>query len=532
MCGIFCYVGKNYSEKDLLENFNRIKLRGPDSSRIITKDNVLLGFHRLSINDISENGMQPFISDGLYLICNGEIYNHKELYKLFLSSSCELKSNSDCEVIIHLYKLFGIERTCQLLDGVFSFVLYDSLKETVFVARDPYGIRPLFIGQTDNKEYFFSSEMKAIHDKCSNIRQFDSGSYLEYSSSKFSIQKFHELKKRNLYGKDFQEEIFSCIRKLLIKSVEKRLLSDRPIGALLSGGLDSSLICGIISKLYKEKGIKNKLKTFSIGIKGSTDLVYAQNVADYINSEHHNIECTEEEFLNAIPEVIYNIESYDTTTVRASVGNYLVGKYIKENTDIVVLFNGDGSDEQSGYYYLRNAPTKDEFHKECLKLLDEIKYYDVLRSDRSVSSKWSLEARTPFLDKEFVEFYMTIDPRKKMYNDTIIEKNLLRKAFSNKNIIPDEVLWRPKEAFSDGCSSEKRSWHKIIQEHVDLIIPDVEFNDIKNTNKYKINPPMLKESYWYRKIFDSLYPNHAEIIPHYWLPNWTEEVDPSARELK
>jgi asparagine synthase (glutamine-hydrolysing) len=328
------------------------------------------------------------------------------------------------------------------------------------------------------------------------------------------------------------EFILTCIKNKLTKAVKKRLLSDRPVGALLSGGLDSSLISGIICKIYKENNIKTPLKTFSIGLKGATDLGYAQIVADYIGSDHQTIECTEQDFLNAIPEVIYNIESYDTTTVRASVGNFLVAKYIKENTDIVVLFNGDGSDEQSGYYYLRNAPTNDEFHKECLKLLDEIKYYDVLRSDRCVSSKWSLEARTPFLDKEFVEFYMTIDPRKKMYDDTIIEKELLRKAFSNKNIIPDEVLWRPKEAFSDGCSSEKRSWHKIIQEHVDLIIPDIEFNYIKNTNKYKINPPMLKESYWYRKIFDSFYPNHAEIIPHYWLPNWTEEVDPSARELK
>ncbi len=528
MCGIFSYIGNHYSEKDLLENFNRIKFRGPDSSKLISVDNVVLGFHRLSINDISENGMQPFINDGVYLICNGEIYNHKELYNNFLSSSYELKSNSDCEVIIHLYKLFGIQRTCQLLDGVFSFVLYDSFKGIVFVARDPYGVRPLFIGKTDDNEYFFSSEMKAIHDKCSTVKQFDTGSYLEYTHDNFTVNKFHELKNRNLYGKNFINEIFTSISNLLIKSVDKRLLSDRPIGALLSGGLDSSLICGIISKLYKEKNIKNKLKTFSIGIKGSTDLVYAQNVADYINSEHHNIECTEEDFLNAIPEVIYNIESYDTTTVRASVGNYLVAKYIKENTDIVVLFNGDGSDEQSGYKYLKNAPNYNEFHEECLKLLSEIHFFDVLRSDRSVSSKWSLEARTPFLDKEFVEFYMSIDPILKMYNDKQ-EKYLLRKSFENMNIIPNEVLWRPKEAFSDGCSSEKRSWHKVIQEHVDKIISDEEF--INNKDKYKINTPVLKESYWYRKLFNEYYPNKDNVIPHFWLPKWSKVDDPSAREL-
>ena len=280
----------------------------------------------------------------------------------------------------------------------------------------------------------------------------------------------------------------------------------------------------------KKKKIKNKLKTFSIGIKGSTDLEYAKNVADYIESDHHTIECTEEDFLKTIPEVIYNIESYDTTTVRASVGNYLVAKYIKENTDIVVVFNGDGSDEQSGYKYLRNAPNKKEFHKECLKLLNNIQYFDVLRSDRSVSSKWSLEARTPFLDKEFVQYYMTIDPKLKMYGDNgLIEKYLLRKAFSGHNIIPDEVLWRPKEAFSDGCSSEERSWHKIIQEHVDKLITDDEFNI--NKQKYKINPPLLKESYFYRKIFDSYFPGKANVIPYFWLPNWSDEIDPSAREL-
>ena len=529
MCGIFFYMGNKYKFENLLIDFNKIVSRGPDQSKIIDIDDKVFGFHRLAINDLSENGMQPFIDNNIYLICNGEIYNHNYLKKEY-DITCN--SKSDCEVIIHLYKLVGIEKTCQLLDGVFAFVLYDRNIDRLFVARDPYGVRPLFMGNNEEKELFISSELKSISDKCKTVDQFNHGSFMEYKKNDiFMIKKYHNsnFKIDSLRSDEF---ILTCIKNKLTKAVKKRLLSDRPVGALLSGGLDSSLICGIICKIYKENNIKTPLKTFSIGLKGATDLGYAQIVADYIGSDHHTIECAEQEFLNAIPEVIYNIESYDTTTVRASVGNYLVAKYIKENTDIVVLFNGDGSDEQSGYYYLRNAPTKDEFHKECLKLLDEIKYYDVLRSDRSVSSKWSLEARTPFLDKEFVEFYMTIDPRKKMYNDTIIEKNLLRKAFSNKNIIPDEVLWRPKEAFSDGCSSEKRSWHKIIQEHVDLIIPDIEFNDIKNSNKYKINPPMLKESYWYRKIFDSLYPNHAEIIPHYWLPNWTEEVDPSARELK
>ena len=526
MCGIFFYYGEKYHLENLLIDFNKIINRGPDQSKLIDLDDKVFGFHRLAINDLSEDGMQPFIDNNIYLICNGEIYNHIFLKNEF---NIDCKSNSDCEVIIHLYKLVGIEKTCQLLDGVFAFVLYDGNLDKLYVARDPYGVRPLFMGNNEEKELFISSELKTISDKCKVVDQFNQGTYLEYKKGDiFMLKKYHDnnFKIDSLRSDEF---ILTCIKNKLTKAVKKRLLSDRPIGALLSGGLDSSLICGIICKLLKEKNIKSKLKTFSIGMKGATDLGYAQKVSDHIGSEHHTIECTEEEFLSAIPEVIYNIESYDITTVRASVGNYLVAKYIKENTDVVVLFNGDGSDEQSGYFYLRNAPNEKAFHNECLKLLDEIKYYDVLRSDRSVSSKWSLEARTPFLDKDFVEFYMTIDPKKKMYSENIIEKRLLRKAFEKENIIPEEVLWRPKEAFSDGCSSEKRSWHKIIQEYADTIITDIEFNE--NKVKFIKNPPLNKESYWYRKIFESHYPGKGYIIPHYWLPNWTDQTDPSAREL-
>jgi asparagine synthase (glutamine-hydrolysing) len=528
MCGIFFYKGNKYNKDDLLSNFNRIINRGPDTSKLININNNVFGFHRLAINDLSYSGMQPFIHDDIYLICNGEIYNYKSLKKEYFLNT---KSNSDCEVIIYLYKLLGIEETCKLLDGVFSFVLYDKNKDITYVARDPFGVRPLFIGYTIESELFVCSELKGIHDKCVYVKQFNPGSYLEYKNKdNYSLKKYYQndFKLNVCQPQDF---ILSCIKNKLTQSVKKRLLSDRPIGALLSGGLDSSLVCGIICKLYKEKNIENKLKTFSIGIKGATDLDYAQNVADYIGSQHHTIECSEEDFLKAISDVIYNIESYDTTTVRASVGNYLVAKYIKENTDIVVVFNGDGSDEQSGYKYLRNAPDKKEFQNECLKLLNNINYFDVLRSDRSVSSKWGLEARTPFLDKEFVDYYMKIDSSLKMYNDEngLIEKYLLRKAFENENIIPNEVLWRPKEAFSDGCSSEHRSWHKIIQEYVDKLITDDEFNN--NKDKYKINPPQLKESYFYRKIFESYYPGKANVIPYFWLPNWSDEIDPSAREL-
>ena len=528
MCGIFCYVGDSIKPIYLQENFSKIENRGPDYSVLQSIHNVQLGFHRLSINDLSESGHQPFIHDEIYLICNGEIYNHKNLQQKY---NIQTKSESDCEVILYMYQKFGFDETCRQLDGVFSLIIYNSKSNKLFVGRDPYGVRPLFIGCNAYDELFLSSEMKSIHDKTIYTKQFKPGHSLEIDLTNGNkiFRNYYDFtyKIDRLRETDF---ILAGIKNKLISAVKKRLLSDRPIGALLSGGLDSSLIAGIISRIYKDNNIKTEFNTFGIGIKGATDLEYSQRVADYIGSKHHQIVCTEEDFLNAIPKVIYSIESYDITTVRASVGNYLVGKYIKENTDITVVFNGDGSDEQSGYYYLRNAPNEGDFQQECMKLLREIHYFDVLRSDRSVSSQWSLEARTPFLDKEFVKFYMTIDPKLKMYSENKIEKYLLRKAFESTNIIPKEVLWRPKEAFSDGCSSEKRSWHKIIQEHVNELITDEEF--YLNKDFFTFNPPKTKESYWYRKLFAGYYPHKSNVIPHFWLPNWSSEIDPSARELK
>ena len=304
-------------------------------------------------------------------------------------------------------------------------------------------------------------------------------------------------------------------------------MSERDIGCLLSGGLDSSLITSIVSKYQYE----NKLNTFSIGMQGSIDLEYSETVANYLNTKHHQIEISEDEFLEAIETVIYNIESYDTTTVRASVGNYLVSKYIKENTDCKVIFNGDGSDEVCcGYVYLKNSPSENELQKESERLVKELHYFDVLRSDRSISSN-GLEARTPFLDKAFVKYYLSIPAELKEFDGVQrLEKHLLRKAFDNKDFLPKNVLWRRKCAFSDGVSSKNNSWHKIIQNHIDKIITDKEFNELKDT--YDHCPPQLKESYYYRKVFDSFFPNQHKLIPHFWMPKWTNVTDPSARELE
>ena len=277
-------------------------------------------------------------------------------------------------------------------------------------------------------------------------------------------------------------------------------MSEREIGCLLSGGLDSSLISSIVAKNYPG----DKLNTFSVDIEGSVDLEYAKSVADFIKSKHHSIQITEKDFLDAIEVVIYNIESYDTTTVRASVGNYLVSKYIRENTDCKVIFNGDGSDEVCcGYLYLRNAPSSKELQLESERLVSELYFFDVLRSDRSISSN-GLEARTPFLDKTFVKYYLSIPSELKVFNSKDrIEKHILRKAFDNGTYLPDDVLWRRKVAFSDGVSSQKKSWHKIIQNHVDSKISDEEFFKAKDSISHCT--PLLKESYYYRKVYESFF---------------------------
>ena len=295
--------------------------------------------------------------DQIKLICNGEIYNHQQLIE---EHQFETFSNSDCEVILHLYQKFGIRETINLLDGVFSFVLYDSAKDIIYAARDPFGVRPMFFGQTNN-EFYFASEIKGISSLANKIKPFPPGCYWDNKTKEFK-RYYYDTIIASKFNQNNVELICQNIKKLLTQAVDKRLMSDRPIGCLLSGGLDSSLIAALVAKHYPA----NTLETFSIGLKNSTDLHYAQIVADFIKSKHHHVELTEKDFLDAIEEVIYKIESYDTTTVRASVGNYLISKYISQNSDCVVIYNGDGSDEVCGsYLYLKNAPNAEEFHQEC-----------------------------------------------------------------------------------------------------------------------------------------------------------------------
>ena len=532
MCGIFAYLGEPKIKNFFLTDFNSFRERGPDSQSLeIIKSkeqsSIVFGFHRLAINDLSPSGDQPMTLGTSTLICNGEIFNYQELLK---ENDFVYKSTSDCEIILHMYHQYGITETVSKLDAEFAFILYDSKEDIVMAARDPFGVRPLFRGTDQQGNIYFSSEIKGISNLCQKIERFPPGCIWDSKENKYSRYYEYKYPIQTYISDNLQEEqICQHLRELLTKAVDKRLMSDRPIGCLLSGGLDSSLISSIVAKKFKEEN-KGELNTFSIGMPGSTDLKYAKMVSEHIGSKHHHIELSPEDFLKAIPEVIYSIESYDTTTVRASVGNYLVGKYIKENTDITVVYNGDGSDEQSGYLYLKNAPDEELFQEECISLLKNIHMFDCLRSDRSISSRWSLESRTPFLDKDFVQYYMTIEPKLKMYSDSRMEKYLLRKSFEEGNYLPTEVLWRPKEAFSDGCSSNEQSWYKIIQKYVDLLITDEQFEKERHT--YSHNPPQLKESLYYRQIFESHFGNHNNIIDFFWLPKWCgQQSDPSAREL-
>ena len=548
MCGIFGYISKFLLTENVINThgisrgFNKIRDRGPNNTQHCLIDNIYLGFHRLAINDLSENGNQPMQLNNYFLVCNGEIFNYKKLKEEF---NFEFRSNSDCEIILHLYDYFVKENRkdifniiCNLLDGEFAFILYDGNKQKTYIARDPYGVRPLFFGRSEFGDYVFSSELKGMCNLVESANQFYPGKYMVLKNNNidnllknkniicYSI-KYHNIDTNMIdNSKHIEDNIIEEINSVFKEAVYKRMMSDREICSLLSGGLDSSLVSALLSK----KLGPNKLKTFSIGLKGSPDLEYAKNVAEHIKSIHHSIEIEEEEFLNYIEEVIYKIESYDITTVRASVGNYLVGKYIKENSNCKVVFNGDFSDEVAGgYRYFKNTSNPDMFHNECVRLLENIHYYDCLRSDRSISTH-GLECRVPFADKDFVNYYMSIDSKLRM-SDKRIEKYLIRKAFEKENLLPEEVLWRKKEAFSDGVTSETRSWHKIIEEFVDKKISDNDFKTLQNN--FSFNKPLTKEALYYRIIFERTYNKFENIIPYFWMPKWCGDVsDPSAREIK
>ena len=541
MCGIFSILNANNVTYNFInDEFIKGKNRGPEYSKLLQLDNNYFGFHRLAINGLNEKSNQPFNINNMILICNGEIYNYKNLYNLM---EIIPETNSDCEVIIHLYVKYGIEQTLQMLDGVFAFILYDTVNNQIFAARDPYGVRPLYqLFKTTDLDcdplIGFASELKCLSEfnnlnKSYSIKQFTPGTYSSFSYTNKgwvnNEQNIHYFMPSFSCSSDKLEwsSYFDNIVNYLTNSVEKRCLTtERPIACLLSGGLDSSLITAIVNEYYKCKFTNKKLETYSIGLAGSEDLKYARIVANYLDTNHTEIIVTEKEMFDAIPEVIHAIESYDTTSVRASIGNYLLGKYISKNSDAKVIFNGDGSDEISvGYLYMRSCPDSIEFDKETRRLLKDIHLFDVLRSDKCISSH-GLEPRTPFLDRNFVNYYLSISPYARNYsNFSQCEKFLIRKSFSfplfenslGKQILPDEILWRQKEAFSDGVTGHGRSLFQILQEFI-----SVELNLPANIETEKL---------YYKTIFEGFYPNMSHILPYFWMPKYTKATDPSARTL-
>jgi asparagine synthase (glutamine-hydrolysing) len=565
MCGIFYYEAFGSSRipmhtlNGLQQNFAKISHRGPDNSHFVVQGQRCIGFHRLAINGLTPAGDQPFSLFGCELVCNGEIYNHLQLIE---KHGLNCVSGSDCEVIIHLYKLFNGDMCATLreLDGVFSLVIVDRERDLVHVARDPFGVRSLYIGSSSDYEGDISvaSEMKALQH-CDHAEQFPGGCCMTVSKSehnKFSTQLQAYYPKITMneaqevpyiynfgtasFGDDDvnaspeQLEMRACalVRDLFESAVCKRLMSERPVGCLLSGGLDSSIVTALVVK-HSPGTVVN---TYAVGLEGSVDLKWARRVAEHLGTRHHEVCLTEQQFLDAIDTTIYQIESYDTTTVRASVGNYLVSKYIYDNTDNVVIFCGDMSDEIFGSYRgFTKAPSDHTFAQENVRMVRDVRCFDLLRSDKSISGA-GLEARVPFADKAFLECVMSLPPWMKRFGEGAehaVEKHLLRTAF--EGLLPEDVMWRRKEAFSDGVSGHDRTWVQIIKEYVDTRVSDVELSVANDLNKFKHNAPYDKESYYYRTVFERHFPGkgRAETIPYFWRHPFCEGVlDPSARLLK
>jgi asparagine synthase (glutamine-hydrolysing) len=570
MCGIWFYLKRIQSKltnEDLnnyMKCFLKIKNRGPDIT-VIKKINynggirAIAGFHRLAIMDTSSNGNQPFyyadVQNEILVICNGEIYNHLELIK---EHNLHPKSHSDCEVIMELYKKYGdVDKIVRILNGEFAFVIFhreiEKGKVNVYASTDPISVRPLFIGYIEKKfeqsDIFFCSELKGL-ECCDRVERFKPGyifkiSYEDKFTHRIHSEKDTDIKYYPYYTYDYtlkvKDDIITIYQQIvdrLSNSVLKRIQSDRPLGCLLSGGLDSSLVACLLAKhMYKIDSTKT-VTFFSIGNSDAPDVVNAIKVYEHIkkninsNIKHVIFDISFGEALKIIPDVIKAIETYDITTIRASTWQYLLAKNISETSDIKVILNGDGADEiEMGYQYFKNAPTPIEAQLETEKLLKDIHLYDCLRVDRAVSFH-GLEARVPFLDLEFFDYYMKIEPELKIPTNGI-EKYLIRKAFEviEPNLLCHEVLWRKKEAFSDGVSHHIKSWFEIIQDKVEEIITDDEYT--KNKNNYAGVQPVSKESYYYRKIYESHYKSREDVIKYYWLPNWSGNItEPSARVLK
>ncbi len=568
MCGIWSYI--NFNEKTpininaLMKGFYNLKHRGPDNSFFEMYGNkVCVGFHRLAIMSDTFGANQPFVIEDddrvIVCICNGEIYNHKELRSTLKRFDNNGIGKSDCEVIPLLYLEHGFKRFVEMFEytknkditsyirGEFAFVLLEFDKgkhlRNVIAGRDSVGVRPLYYNIGPGN-LMFSSEIKGFEGSdARNIAEFPPGyihrynidefNYIEITDHKYFhtdaiIPFFNHSENIRVTEKNILKSVYNSV----IDSVRSRLDADKPIAFLLSGGVDSSLVAGISAKL-----LGRPIRTFCCGMKGGTDLEYARKVADWIGSEHTEVFFTPEDGLNAIEDVIRTTETWDTTTIRASVGQYLVSKWIGTKTDCKVVMVGEGPDEVcSSYLFNWYAPNGNALHNCAVEYIDKIHLYDGRRSDRCVS-RWGLETRVPFLDPAFINAYWKIPSEWRMPTYKGMEKWWLREAFKETGVLPNEVLWRKKEAFSDGVSGSEKSWFTIIQEWIESKVTDEELSEANE--KYPYCTPQTKEALFYRKTFVKLFgEDKQDLIPNFWQPKWsadgkevTEYIDPSARVL-
>ena len=517
MCSIMGYCSPRADRRAFEEGFSRTVTRGPDDSRIVDTGAGLLGFHRLAIMGLHPEGMQPFGLNGSFLVCNGEIYGFEKL-KQKLSEKYTFVSQSDCEILLPLYQEHGVEMF-SMLDAEFALILYDAETGGFVAARDPIGIRPLYYGYDKEGSILFASEPKNLLDLTDKIMPFPPGHY--FKDGQFVC--YCDLTKVENICHDDLDTICSNIREKLIAGVEKRLVADAKVGFLLSGGLDSSLVCSIAAKRSK-----TPIKTFAIGMsEDAIDLKYAREVAKHIDSDHTEVIITKDSVLSALEWVIMVLGTYDITTIRASMGMYLLCEAIHKNTDIRVLLTGEISDELFGYKYTDFAPSAEAFQKEAEKRLRELHMYDVLRADRCISVN-SLEARVPFGDLDFVKYVMSIDPEKKL-NKYGKGKYLLRRAFEG-DYLPESILYREKAAFSDAVG---HSMVDYLKEFAASHYTDEEFEHKRCA--YNHARPFTKESLFYREIFEKYYPGQSEMVIDFWMPNksWDgcDVNDPSARVL-
>lgn len=518
MCSIMGYYGSSISEEEFAKHFAETISRGPDDTRIEKFEGGILGFERLSIMGLTPEGMQPFNLNGNKVVCNGEIYGFRPIRER-LSDNYNFRSTSDCEILLPLYEEKGLDMFKEL-DAEFACIIYDAKKKSLIAARDPIGIRPLFYGYTKVKgEIIFASEAKNLVGLTDKIYPFPPGCY--YADGNFYC--YRDMTDVKEYVTDNIERVCRNIHDLLVEGIKKRLDADAPLGFLLSGGLDSSLVCAVSAKI-----LRRPIKTFAIGMStDAIDLKYAKEVADYIGADHTEVIITKEDVLNALPEVIHLLGTFDITTIRASIGMYLVCKAIHEKTKVRVIMTGEISDELFGYKYTDFAPNAEEFQKEAAKRIRELYMYDVLRADRCISVN-SLEARVPFGDLKFVDYVMSIDPAKKMnvYNKG---KYLLRHAFEG-DYLPEDILMREKAAFSDAVG---HSMVNYLKEYAEAQYTDAEFEAKRKA--YTHATPFTKESLLYREIFEKYYPGQGEMITDFWMPNKEWEGcnvdDPSARVL-